>query len=317
MPQQAETDSSLLRIFVSPDERRLRAGWRILVHGLAVMLLLLAAASIVALGMFALGHQSLEIFAGLSPIVEIIITLPAIILATFVLRRVVDRKSVASLGLKVGSMTIKDLLVGFLIPGLLMGGIFLFQWGLGWLKVTGFAWEVHSDVRLDDLLIWLIVYTGVGFQEEIVSRGYHLQNIAEGLNVPLGILISSLIFALLHLANPSFSLYSFLGLLASGYFLAYAWARTGQLWLSIGLHIGWNFFEGTIFGFPVSGIDAPTLISQEASGPQIITGGAFGPEAGLILIPTLIVGALLIHLYTRSSREGIVEPLEIGMNSQG
>lgn len=282
------------------------------------MLLLLVTASIVALGMLTLGVQSIDFFGTLSPIAEILFTLPAITLSTFILRRVIDRKSLTSLGLKIDSMTIKDLLAGFSIPGFLMGGIFLFNWSVGWLKVRGFAWEINPNATwLADLFIWLIVYIGVGFQEEILSRGYHLQNIAEGLNVPSGILISSLIFALLHLANPSFSLPSFLGLLASGYFLAYAWVRTGQLWLSIGLHIGWNFFEGTIFGFPVSGIEATTLIRQEASGPGIITGGAFGPEAGLILLPTLIVGALLIRRYTRSRRAGKQESSEFEMNYEG
>ncbi len=85
----------------------------------------------------------------------------------------------------------------------------------------------------------------------------------------------------------------------AGVYLAYAYIRTKQLWLSIGLHIGWNFFEGVVFGFPVSGLATYTLSRINVHGPELWTGGAFGPEAGLIILPSLIVGGILIYLYTR------------------
>ena len=92
------------------------------------------------------------------------------------------------------------------------------------------------------------------------------------------------------------------GIFFAGLFLAYGYLRTGQLWLSIGLHIGWNFFEGVIFGFPVSGLDIYRLIRHQIQGPEIWTGGAFGPEAGLIVLPALAVGSVLIYFYTRDRR---------------
>jgi membrane protease YdiL (CAAX protease family) len=185
-----------------------------------------------------------------------------------------------------------------------MGGIFLFELVMGWLEINEFVWTKKSVGEwIPNLGLWLVVYIVVGFQEELLSRGYHLQNLVEGLNLPLGILFSSSTFALLHLTNPSFSLLSFLGLLASGLFLAYAWVRTRQLWLSIGLHIGWNFFEGNVFGFPVSGTDTFRLIKIETTGPVLITGGDFGPEAGLILLPALAVGTFFIYQITKQRQE--------------
>jgi len=82
--------------------------------------------------------------------------------------------------------------------------------------------------------------------------------------------------------------------------LGYAYLRTKQLWLSIGIHIGWNFFEGVVFGFPVSGLNVYHLIRITVSGPALWTGGEFGPEAGLIVVPAIIIGIGLIYLYTRS-----------------
>jgi hypothetical protein len=152
----------------------------------------------------------------------------------------------------------------------------------------------------------LVLFIIVGYQEELLSRGYHLQNLVDGLNLPLGILLSSSVFALLHLGNPSADWVSTAGILFAGIFLAYAWVRTGKLWLPIGLHIGWNFFEGTIYGFPVSGTGGFHFIRQTVSGPKLVTGGGFGPEAGLVVIPALALGALAIWWYSR--RRSVLMP---------
>jgi membrane protease YdiL (CAAX protease family) len=138
----------------------------------------------------------------------------------------------------------------------------------------------------------------VGWNEELLSRGYHLQTIASGLNLFWGIVLSSALFGLLHLGNPHATWVSAVGIFGGGLFLAYGLIRTKQLWLSIGLHIGLNFFEGVVFGFPVSGQNNYALIRINVHGPDIWTGGAFGPEAGLIVLPVLIFGSLLIYLYT-------------------
>jgi membrane protease YdiL (CAAX protease family) len=89
------------------------------------------------------------------------------------------------------------------------------------------------------------------------------------------------------------------GLFLAGMFLAFAYTRTRQLWLPIGLHIGWNFFEGTVFGFPVSGLGLSGIIEHSVNGPVQFTGGAFGPEAGLVLLPALALGTILVYYYTR------------------
>ena len=113
------------------------------------------------------------------------------------------------------------------------------------------------------------------------------------------------VFGILHLGNPNATWISAAGIFLAGIFLAYGYTSTKQLWLPIGLHIGWNFFEGVVFGFPVSGLDMFTLTRITVSGPELVTGGAFGPEAGLILLPALALGFSLIYWYTKEKREGI------------
>lgn len=223
----------------------------------------------------------------------------AITLSVYLARRWFDRRTFVSLGLRWDRKALRDLGFGILLSGLMMGLIYLLEWAFGWLHFSGFAWETQSAAQVaGNLLGAFALFAIVGWQEELISRGYHLQNLAEGLNLPWGLAISSALFALAHLLNPNFSLMALVGLFASGIFLAYGYLRTRRLWLSIGLHIGWNFFEGTIFGFPVSGAAFFTLVRQSVNGPALFTGGAFGPEAGLTLLPSLLLGIILIHKFT-------------------
>ena len=282
-------------VFLSPEEPRLRAGWRLLLHALFYLAIMLT----LSIGSLLFFQETLGvIITAISP--AIMIELVSILSATYLARRFLDYRSFSSLGLQIDRTTVSDLIVGFLIPGLMMAFIFLVEYAAGWTQFQGWSWQtVGISQSAIGLLGGLSAFIVVGFSEEILSRGYHLQNLIEGLNLHWALFLSSSVFALLHLFNPSSSLISTLGLLAAGYFLAYGWVRTRKLWLPIGLHIGWNFFEGNVFGFHVSGLDTFRLLLHTPSGPDFITGGTFGPEAGLIAIPAMLLGAWLVKLYTR------------------
>jgi membrane protease YdiL (CAAX protease family) len=288
----------LIRIFQSPNDGRFRSGWRVLLQ-LVLMFLI----SIFLGGIFVLLFlRSASISGGFGLIFGIAVTFLGIILSVYLARRWFDHRGLLDLGLHWSPDALKDVGFGVLLTGFLMGIIYLIEWGAGWLKFNGFAWQSQplGQVLLS-VLGMFFVFIVVGFQEELQSRGYQLQNLAEGLSQFWGVLISSVIFAFLHLSNPNFSWTAIVGLSAAGIFLAYAYVRTRKLWLSIGLHIGWNFFEGTVFGFQVSGLTGiPRLIYQTVSGPSLITGQAFGPEAGLIILPVVLLGIAVIYLYTRN-----------------
>jgi hypothetical protein len=68
------------------------------------------------------------------------------------------------------------------------------------------------------------------------------------------------------------------------------------------MHFGWNLFEWSVFGFPVSGLEVYKLIQIQITGPEIWTGGKFGPEAGLVIVPVLAIGAITILLFTRNRK---------------
>ena len=288
--QPTQDRSILARIFLSPDEPRLRAGWRLLIQ--TILLFVLGVAVSVASSFLGPLNGSLL----WSQILNFIIITGSV----YVARRWLDKRSFESLGLKLDKRTLLDILAGIGITFIQMGFIYVLMLGLGWLTFEGFAWEFDPiNVVISSVLTFFIAFIFVGWNEELLSRGYHLQTIASGLNLFWGVIISSAVFGLLHLGNPNATWVSAAGIFFAGVYLAYGYIRTKQLWLSIGLHIGWNFFEGVVFGFPVSGLDIYALTRIKVHGPELWTGGAFGPEAGLIVLPSLILGAFLIYLYTR------------------
>jgi membrane protease YdiL (CAAX protease family) len=303
-----ESPSTLRRIFLSPD-RRLRSGWRLLVHALLTFALAIAfslpiVVAMVVLTAFNIQTDSAELLISSVP------TFLAFVLATFLARRLLDRRSFTSLGLRIHRRAWLDVGMGICISAVMMGAILLAEMMLGWVRLDGFAWETHPAwVVLTGFLVSLGLFILVGIDEEILSRGYQLQNLVEGLNLPWGLVLSSLIFAIMHLGNPSVVWYTVIpGLMAAGLFLAFGWVRTRELWLPIGLHIGWNLFEGPVFGFPVSGLATSQLLLQTPTGPVWFTGGSFGPEAGVVLLPGLFVGTLLVWLYTSRRLPSTLEP---------
>ena len=277
-------------IFVTSNEPRLRAGWRLLIQ---TILLFVLGIVVSAIGLiFKTGGSA-------ATILNQILNLLAITGSVYIARRWLDKRSFESLGLKLNPQALFDIIAGIGITFVQMGFIYVVMLSLGWLTFKGFAWDFDPlSTVLQNVFIFFVVFIFVGWNEELLSRGYHLQTIASGTNLFWGVIISSAVFGLLHLGNPNATWVSAAGIFFAGIYLSYGYIRTKQLWLSIGLHIGWNFFEGVGFGFPVSGLDIYALTRIDVHGPVLWTGGAFGPEAGLIVLPSLLVGGLLIYFFT-------------------
>lgn len=282
-------------ILVNREERRPRAGVRLALHlALLVAFVLLFEFAAVLLMVVTVG--SIDSTQGM--VFQSATTLLAVTLSVRLARRFIDRRSMAGLGLQRGRAG-RDLLFGVGVAAAMMALIYLGELTLGWARFDGYAWESAPAGWLPDAATWVVAFLMVGWYEELLTRGYWLVNLSEGLNRGLAVLITSVAFALLHAGNPSASYLSTAGLFASGLWFAYAAVASRGLWLPVGAHIGWNIFEGVVFGFPVSGLTTTVFIRQTQLGPELWTGGPFGPEAGLILLPALVFGALAVWGYTR------------------
>lgn len=230
-------------------------------------------------------------------------------LSIFIVRYIIERhrqQTFKPLGLQPNAKTLPDLFFGFLLSGILISFIYIVGLTFGWVHFERFVWET---VSIFDIVkrcsMWLLTFVMVGVWEELVARGYWLHTIENNLNLPLGVIISSVLFTVSHLilSNATWRIAVTVFLIAL--LLAYSKIRTTQLWLPIGFHIGWNFFLATIFGFSVSGINRFSLIQNTISGSEWLLGGKFGLEDGLLILTVVPLGGIAVHLWTQNRARSV------------
>jgi uncharacterized protein len=309
-----------LRPFFDEVTGRPRAPWRLLLQYLAytvtVPLLVNLLAGAFLLAGTGAGSSSTSALAGspLLPVIGGVAGLGGALLSVWLAGRFLDRRPFADFGFHLSVGWWLDLLFGMALGALLMTTVFLVQSGLGWVTVTGsFESLVPGAPFWLAVLVPATLFVCVGFYEELVFRGYQLRNAAEGLNssslgprgaVLLAWALSSAFFGYLHAANPSATILSTANVALAGLMLGCGYVLTGELAIPIGLHVTWNFFQGTVFGFPVSGlrIGGATFLSIEQGGPDLWTGGPFGPEGGLLAPAAMALGIVLMALWVRLRR---------------
>lgn len=307
---------SQLNPFWNNDEHRLRALWRIVIHFLLFVTLttLFGAIALATLAIVGTGSlANITAFDSENLALDLLLTVGAtvsMVLALWVAGRLLDRRRFVDFGLRINRAWWIDLSFGLLLGVLLMAGIFIVQLIGGWITIDATFVAPSSMPFVVAFGAVFLRFVGVGIYEEMLSRGYHLVNLAEGLKmsfitprqaVILGWVISSAIFGLLHASNPNATLLSTLNIVIAGIMLGLPFVLTRSLAIPIGLHIAWNFAQGNIFGFPVSGTAANTtsLITVTQGGPDWLTGGAFGPEGGLIGLVAMGIGMALIIWWIR------------------
>ena len=321
-----------MRPFFDESTGRLRAPWRLLLQYLAyrVVLVPLLFSLLVATwlllggqrtagGLAASGSPALPVISGAAGLI-------GALLSVWLAGRFLDRRPFADFGFHLNGGWWLDLLFGMVLGALLMTAVFLAELGLGWVTVTGaFESLVPGAPFWLAMLVPATLFLCVGFYEELISRGYQLRSAAEGLNLPgvgarnavlLAWVLSSAFFGYLHATNPNATLMSTVNVALAGLMLGAGYVLTGELAIPIGLHVTWNFFQGAVFGFPVSGlrVGGATFLSLDQGGPDLWTGGPFGPEGGLLGPVAMVSGLLLTTLWVRirRGRVGVHTPIAEG-----
>ncbi len=227
----------------------------------------------------------------------------AALVLTWVFRRFLDRRSFVSLGFSLPRWAKIDLIAGLLWGIGLVTTIFLIQWILGWVRVVGVSWPVGS------LAIMALVIAMAASREEIVMRGYMLHNVMQSANKYLALMLIAALFALSHGLNPNISFIGLANIVIAGLLLGVYYIHRGNLWFPIGLHVGWNYFQGAVWGSPVSGITLPGIVQIEFTGPELWTGGSFGFEASLITTIVTALATIMIHVrYRAEAVVGAITP---------
>lgn len=290
--QPARPRGILARSLISRVDSRLRAGWRILIF--LVIFMALAVGGQVGI------RAVLGGFPKDSGLVFVLLAATATI-AVFVARRYLDRRTFVSLGLCDFGRGWQDLAFGFALSAAMAAAVF------GAMLALGLVDNVSIAVAPADAPALLAVPLGltilIGYWEELVFRGYLLQNMAEGIGMELAIIVSCLLYGAIHAANPNASILSSTIIVLFGFLRIYGYLATGLLWLSIGMHIGWNFFQGPVFGFAASGRrEDSTVIVHLPSGADWLSGGDFGPEASVITVPVILLALLAMRWWARRQR---------------
>ncbi len=198
------------------------------------------------------------------------------------------------------------------ITGLAVSMAILFI-GSSILVITQNLYITNAIFSLQQFLIAIALYILVAFNEEIIFRGYLLSNLLKSMNRWWALIIVSVLFALLHSQNQHINTISFINIFLGGILLGINYVYTKNLWFSIFFHFGWNFFQGSVLGYNISGTgieQGSSLMHQTTLGSAYLTGGNFGFEGSIlctVLIPLMII-VLFVH-YNRKEkklRNGIV-----------
>jgi len=194
-----------------------------------------------------------------------------------------------------------------LLSGFLKGtgiGLALILACTGLMFINGNVDFFYTKFEVSSILSYLIFFIFVGISEEFVFRTFPLVVFAERYKIWVSIFLNGLLFGLIHISNPNFSVFAMINITLCGIVFALITLQKKNIWWSVGMHFGWNFCQGTLLGFKVSGIDAPGLMVSRPVGNATFSGGNFGIEGSVIC--TFILVLYLVWLIRKQK----VEPVE-------
>jgi membrane protease YdiL (CAAX protease family) len=218
-----------------------------------------------------------------------------------------------ALGLPVDPTAGRQWATGLALGGILMTADVIFVACFGSIQ---FHLHLNRYMILRALAVAFLLLFGA-LSEELSFRGYPFQKLTESLGAFWAVVALSALFGAVHLWNPDargILSWSFFNTLGVGLLFALARIRTGSLWFSFGLHFGWNFFQGAVFGLPVSGLrEFTTFVIGTAHGSSALTGGAYGPEASATCTIVLVLALPLVWCLTSSRNIQHRPPSAIGI----
>lgn len=211
------------------------------------------------------------------------------LLLLLIFMKYVDKEDFITIGFQTKNR-FNDFVFGNLLGFFIIGFGFLLLLFLDEINFNRF------DYNRKDMLYSFILFVIVAVSEEVLFRGYILKNLLLSLNKYVAIIISSILFALAHGANPNLNLIGFIDLFLAGIVLAIPYVYTKNLWLIIAFHFSWNFFQ-THFGFNVSGKDIYSFIETSFIEANWLNGGAFGFEGSILAVIGELLLILTLFLY--------------------
>ncbi|CAN5637129.1 MAG: CPBP family intramembrane metalloprotease [Pyrinomonadaceae bacterium] len=278
---------------------RLRSGWRLAVFVLVYIIFLFLLTSAVRVVYATLIYFAPVVRSGfyVQEVVYRLIILTSSLGAGCVCARILEGLHWPSLGLSLHVGWFRHLLVGSAIGIASIALAAAIATAGGGLRFTLTTAGIFPQIA-KTLVLSGVLFIVAALAEEALFRGYPLQTLTRARLAVLGILLTSVPFAAVHLQNPNVAQgFTFVNTALAGVWLATAYLRTRSLWLPLGVHWAWNWALGSLFGLPVSGITriAPHPVLQGTDlGPAWLTGGSYGIEGGLACTITLVISTVFI-----------------------
>lgn len=261
-----------------------------------------------------LALKNIPLFSNNKDLLSLLITLFSFVfisLLVFFRVKVIEKRSLSSIGFNKNNW-LKKYSLGFLIGLAMMSIIVLILLPFGYITVDKNPIQPVGVSAIASVLVILFGWIIQGATEEIVTRGWLLNVLSTKYNIGVGLLISSTLFGLMHLTNPNVNYIAVINIILVGLFYGLYVIKTNDLWAVCGMHSAWNFAQGNIFGFKVSGLDVSvgSLIDLNLVGSDFVTGGIFGPEAG-ITATFILLASIGILLFIDKKRYFSNKPLKL------
>jgi uncharacterized protein len=210
------------------------------------------------------------------------------VVLVLVFRLLVDKKKFSSLGFS--STGYMDGLSGFFLALAILGTGTLILYFSGHLQWTDVIFNGNQ------LFIQLGLMAMIAFYEEAVFRGYILNNLMESFGKWIALPVSAFLFTLFHLGNPGMNIVPLANIFLAGVLLGINYIYTKNIWFAVLFHFAWNFFQGPLLGYKVSGIDFSSLLQTELKGDLLLTGGEFGFEGSVLDLALTLIAILILYL---------------------
>jgi len=286
------------RTFFLDEAGHLRSGWRLAFFAVAFLVCaqLLEAAVLVSSSLI-LKKSSVTVLSGTwGFVVGAAILFASAALVGWACGALFEELPFSALGWSLHAGWFRNFAIGSMI-----GGASLFLAAVFALATRGltFTLDPISATSIERTLAQsAIIFVFAASAEEVLFRGYPLQTLTRAKLAWLGVLLTSVPFALVHLNNPNVAQgFTFVNTALAGVWLAIAYLRTRSLWFPLGLHWAWNWMQASIFGLPVSGIvrlaPAP-LLHAVNEGPDWLTGGTYGIEGGAACTVALLISTFVV-----------------------
>jgi membrane protease YdiL (CAAX protease family) len=212
-----------------------------------------------------------------------------------------DKERFVQLGFETKNR-LNEFIVGIAIGAFIMGAGYFILLSLGEIIFQ----KVNFDI--EEIAISVLMFILVAVSEEVFLRGYVLKNLMISFNKYVALIVSSVLFSLMHGLNPNVDLFSLTNIFLAGILLGLSYIHTKNLWFPIALHLSWNLFQTTL-GFNVSGQDLYSLVEFSITENNLLNGGAFGFEGSILSVIAMIATIIGIAMYYNRKKlsETIVE----------